>query len=268
VIHYEHVTRVGPLGVRFWDAVSDRPVAAGLRVSATPVGGGRVTPAGPPHGDVYTLLGLPGLEESERGAGDDAYWAAVPVVRRFRVDVDDADGRFLPTAFEVTLPHRRVFTDPEPTGRGVPMFSTPARPVPGSLAVARALLWDVRANSPAAWALLEVGLGTTILGRGVAGNDGQIAVIFAWPKLPNTVAPPPLLSAQTWAVTLRLLYARVAEPDERPLLDEVLGQAQGVLLDDDTPEKPFTPPPLRYGTELLLASSTSTEHRLLCRPNP
>jgi hypothetical protein len=265
VIHYEHVTRVGPLGVRFWDAVSDRPVTAGLRVSATPLGGGRTTPAGPPHGEVYTLLNLPGLEESERGAGDEAYWSNIPATHDFRVEVEDADGRFLPTAFEVTLPHRRVYTAPDPTGRGVPLFSAPVRTVPGSLAVARALLWDVRDAVPAAWALLEVRLGTATLGRGVAGPDGQVAVIFAWPKLPNTVTPPPLLSQQTWTVTLRLFYEHLAE---RPLLADVLGQAQGLPLDDDAPEKPFTPPALRYGTELLLASSTSTEHRLLCRPNP
>jgi hypothetical protein len=265
VIGHEHVTRVGPLGVRFWDAVSDRPVTAGLRVSATPVGGGRTTPAGPPHGEVYTLLNLSGLEESERGAGDDAYWSNLPVTRNFRVDVADADDRFLPTAFEIVLPHRRVFTDPDPTGRGVPLFSTPARPVPGSLAVARALLWDVRNAVPAAWALLELRLGAATLGRGVSGPDGQVAVIFAWPKLPSSVTPPPPLSTQTWTVTLRFFYEHLAE---RPLLADVLGQAEGRLLDDDAPEQPHTPPAMRYGTELLLASSTSTEHRLLCRPNP
>jgi hypothetical protein len=268
MIGFEHVTSVCPLGVRFWDAVTDSAVGGGLNVSVTPVGGGRVTLAAPPHAEIYAAFGLPGIEAQERGDGTSVYWAAPPATANFRVDVVDPGRRFLPAAFELALPHRGVYTGPDPTGRGVPLFSSPERPVPGGKAVLRADLWDVRAGGPAAWGVLEVLLGGTLLGRGLAGPGGQVAAILPWPALPANLAPPPALLAQAWPIDVRLRYERIGGPDGPPLLGAVLGQALAVLLDAESPEQPFATPPLEYGTEQVLASATSTEHRLLCRPKP
>jgi hypothetical protein len=74
----ERLTRVAPLGLRFFDAVTQQ-VVGGLAVTAWPA----ATPAqqmplfANPSG-VHVLQHAPGLRDFENGAGDEAFWANIP----------------------------------------------------------------------------------------------------------------------------------------------------------------------------------------------
>jgi hypothetical protein len=278
----EVVARVAPLGLRFWDAATGAAVGDGLHVRATPAGGERTVPAGAPHGTVYVLRDLPGLRAAELPlppeppppgvqAGDDTWWSRWPSAARrpFRIEVDDAQGRFLPLGFDVRLPRRGLVTNPCSAGaaQGVPLFSSPSRVVPGGLAAVRADLWDAVADRPAAWALLEVLHDGDVVGRGMADREGRAACLFSWPEPVPSLTDPPPLPEQSWPLALRLLYEPedATAPPERPSLCAALEQTEGDLL-DDAGGAPYAPPSLEYGRELVLKSSTSNKARLLCRP--
>src|SRR5216684_5469045 len=94
----------------------------------------------------------------------------------------------------------------------VPLFSAPNRITAGGLARVSADLWDSEAGRPAAWAVLEVWAGGAPAYRGVADQDGRVAVLFAYPEPPlHAASPPPggsrALSHQTWPLTLTVRYA-------------------------------------------------------------
>src|SRR5690242_5388935 len=109
----ERLTRVTPLGLRFWDAATRQAVTEGLVVTAYPAPAGSlptpsprpqtpgreatVTPAG-----VYVFQHLPGLGAAERGAGDADFWHDPPVTRSFTIEVVDLLGRFQAVSFGAT----------------------------------------------------------------------------------------------------------------------------------------------------------------------
>jgi hypothetical protein len=148
VIVSERLTYVAPLGVRFLDPATSRPVADGLVVRAA----GR--PAFANRAGVFVLTGVPGLGVAERGAGDDAYWAEPPARTTVTVDVDDPRGRFLPFSFDADLPARGAFElacgSPPGVDGPIVLFSSAARPVPAGCAVVRAESWPVRLRAFAA----------------------------------------------------------------------------------------------------------------------
>src|SRR5262249_42753019 len=121
---------------------------------------------------VYSVSGLPGLRDFERGDGDDdAAWSAP--LRRYRVEVRDPQGRFIPFGSDADLPARGLFTGMAslspaqplvlPTEHGsppsamigrVPLFSAPSRRVAGSLAAVHADLRELDGERPASFALV------------------------------------------------------------------------------------------------------------------
>src|SRR5262249_23513568 len=225
IVIAERFTRTALLGVRFWDRVGGRPVADGLELVETSTG--TAATCGP-HG-VFAFHDLPGMSTSAYGAGDDAFWASPPGSAPFTFRVRDHDRRFLSFTFDADVPARGLFTDdcglpsspPEIVGT-VPLFSAPTRVAPGGIARVSADLWDIDADVPAAWAVLEVSAGGELY-RGVADEDGRLAVLFSYPEpplLPASPPPPPgsrALANQTWPLTLAPRDAPAAmTPPPRP----------------------------------------------------
>lgn len=199
----DRISRVCPLGVRFWDEATNRAVTRGLTVRAAPKaaweqelsrlrhnrGGLPVFPPLPAGqqavatlnlSGIYVFRDLPGLHGVEQGAGDDSFWnqQRSSSQRGFVVSVSDDTGQFLPFTFEVQLPYRGVFnldcdpgvaldspiSPPVSAMARAPLLSAPWRPVPGGLAVLRAELWDLAAAAPAAWAVLRLRIDDPIRG--------------------------------------------------------------------------------------------------------
>lgn len=262
-----------PLGLRFWDAVTDTQIREGLTVRARPAAGGRVTFAHRTLSGVYAFHGLPGMHDLEYPRGDSD--ASPSVARPFEVTVTDDSGRFLPTRFAVDLPHAGLYavaTSPPGAAAGFYLFSAPARTVPPGVAVLRAQLVDATEDAPAAHAVVEV----TILGQrwfGIADERGVVAVLVPYPPFAGTLAASPPagstgvpLSAQAWEVAVAVRYdALRLAPDtgDVPLLGAVLGQAPGAMRPraGDVPV-PVLSEHLRFGDPLLLRTEGSPQGAL------
>jgi hypothetical protein len=264
----ETVTRTALLGVRFWDRVTGRVVADGLEVLET-TRGIRLLPG---RSGVFVLHELPGLRATTFGSGDDAFWASPPGSAEIGFTVVDTTRQFLPFAFSTDVPVRGLFAEdcgleaspPAAVVGGVPLFSAPSRIAPAGIAAVRADLWDVDADAPAAWAVLEVSAGTGPVYRGVADANGRTVVLLPYPEPPwHGSSPPPgshSLSEQTWPLTIGVRYAPsqaspplpTPSPDAVPDLCAVLTQPAGTLLAADSPSTALGSQLLVFGRELVL----------------
>ena len=253
-------TFVAPLGLRFWDPVSRRLIGDGLEVTAHPEGPGRPVAAYANRAAIYVVRDLPGLRETEAGAGDADYWAEPPKTREFTIVVRDAERRFLPFQFGVSAPAKGVLGWPCPLisppdappnmVAAAPLFSAPTRDTPAGMAVIRARL-RTAAGKPAAWALLEARAGNGPLARGLANRDGDVALLFAYPRPPTSGTRVPL-PQQTWNIQLRARYRPADHPPEAPDLCAALDQPEATLWADAGATQPLSRQKLTYGRELTL----------------
>lgn len=285
----DRLTRVTPLGLRFWDAATGVPVGEGLVVTAYPsTAPWRRIPATTTRSANYVLHGLPGLRAAENGAGDEGFWTDPPAVRDFMIEVVDLLRRFHPCTFVVTAPHRGLFSlrcgpagspppvlpsfgfgSPPDPPTGVPLFSAPGRPAPPGMAVLRAELMDAE-GSPAAWALIEATPAGQAPRYGVADALGRVALIFPYPEpddlataLPPDSPPSSPVSArkalpnQTWTVDLRAFFAPTAARAEIPDICQILNQVTTgplTLLAELSPATPLTSVTLEFGRELAVTT--------------
>jgi len=267
----ERVAITCPLGVRFLDSATNAIVGDDLLIEAYPAANQeRRVAAVPNRSGVWAFHGLPGLREFEYGKNDDKRWIPEPPKRPFVIEITDAQSRFLPSQFALEAPARVLsagdeFTSPLSLSlRTVKLFSSPARPVPGGLAVVRAQIFEDGSDTPAAWALVELSasvLNRTVTAQGIADSKGRLALIFPYPEPPN-VGPgspigsgPQLLSRQSWTLTFRAWHTFDPESGGFVDLDRVLGQigrAPDNLWDDDSPLIPFTGADLFFGRELVV----------------
>lgn len=245
VIVLERVIRFAPFGVRFWDPATQALVTTGLDITHRPRPTAAAIHAMPNRSGVFVLRGLPGLGPLERAAGDEA---SPPAARRYRIEVTDAAGRFLPVAFNADLPapSRGLFdsgcTFPgsppwtpalgsppgSPPSRAVPvvpLFSAPARPVPPGMAVLRAQLELLPSNpsgqqgTAASWALLEVSYQGRSLGLGATDGNGLGTVVFPYPEPMSLELSPPgpgpgavRLSDQSWTLGVQAYFGGGSAP--------------------------------------------------------
>jgi len=275
-----------PLGVRFWDPVSDRPIGEGLVVRAWPLPATRpVTRAFRSRSGVYAFQGLPGLRPVERPGP-----ASPPGRRPFVVEVVDRRRRFLPAAFEVglPLPYRGVFLAQDPGGPASPpdlapgfvLFPSPVRSNPPGIAVVRGELADFGSGLPAPHALVAVELAGGVVHRSMADREGRFAVHFPLPPLkealpplggsppPAPVSPPvPPVDDRTWEITVRVQW-QPAKLDPLPGTDQpehrnVLAQtAAGVLASPPGSPAPTVEPSwdgvLGYDGEVVVKTAGSS----------
>jgi hypothetical protein len=252
------VTRVTPLGVRLWDLATGAPAEEGTVMAFRRAAGPPVVAARTPSG-VHALRGLPGLGAAERGAGDAAYWYQPPASGSYRVEISDPQARYLPFCLDVLLPAHGLYRPscafPELQAPVVPVFSGPARAVPGGCAAIRAQL-ELDTGGPASWARLDATLPDGTVARGMADGAGRVAVLFPYPELPAPATP---LAALTWLVRLDAYYGAgsprraAADGDQPPELCDALRQAPVRLLADGA--QTLTEASLRFGHELVLRTA-------------
>ena len=110
---FDRLTWVAPLGVRFWDPITQSLVSDGLVVTAIPrvnnLYPGQPACAFPNRSGVFAFHHLPGLMESEIGAGDLEYWEHLPAPKEFVISVTDTRKRFLPFQIKVNAPHQGIY---------------------------------------------------------------------------------------------------------------------------------------------------------------
>jgi len=262
-----HVT---PLGVRFHDTVTGALVSDGLVVThpvTRPPGRAAaiVTPSG-----AFVASGFPGLRAAELGAGDEPYWDAPPASGRYTIEVEDTRGRFHAFRFDADLPARGDFeptcveTHSPPLGHGsVPLFSTPARTVVAGAAAVRADVWDVEADAPASWAVVEATPAGGPTAVGVADARGSVVVILPYPEPAVADGSPPgqpvPLAQQSWPLDLRVLYEPAAPPPVVPDLCDVLEQAEATVVAAESPPTALTTATLEFGREVVLRTAGRAE---------
>jgi hypothetical protein len=281
----ERLALVAPLGMRFHDAASGVFVGEGLNVSVHSQGSSaNKMRAYANRTGVYVLQHAPGLLDFERGSGDADFWRNAPPQKTFVVEVFDEERRFQPFRFTTGLPARGVLNWAQPfgaspvsAGGSIPLYSSPVRHVPAGMAAIRADLWDTSLDAPAAWAVLEAYQAGQLLARGMADDEGRIALIFPYPaprpfgdsSPPGAVSSPPAakgppLTEQVWIITLRAMYSPsrpVASPPEPfatepalPDLYDALTQPDARLWADGARTQPLTEISLNYGREKILKS--------------
>ena len=257
------ISLVTPLGMRLWDVATSSAAAEGVIVGYFPLSGSPVLAVRTPSG-VYALRGLPGLGAAERGAGDAAFWYHPPAGGSYRVDIRDPRGRYLPMCLDVMLPAVGLYI-PHSSLPGlhapvVPVFSSPARPVPAGFAVVRAQL-ALGPDAPASWARLDIGLPDGTTATGVADGAGRVGVLFPWPEPP--VSNPGDLHDQTWTLQLHAFYGSpaaagqtpppVAPADGTPELSDLVQQRPARLIAGDGGD--LTRADLSYGRDLVLRTA-------------
>jgi hypothetical protein len=266
---YDRITRVAPLGVRFWDTATDTPVRAGLQVTVYPIDDPRLRVfAAPNPSGVHVLHDAPGLSRSARGAGDKGFWVHPPEARHYRCEVTDPERRFHPVAFEARLPAQGLFApdctplSPPSSARVVYLFSTPTRSVPGSMAVIRTELVSVVTGASAAWAVLSVEHRGVELGRGVADREGKAMVVFPFPeperrpRLSPPDTPPPEDSGflMKWSVRLRAFHEPRLAAAVIPDYCALLSQPEALLLEDRSPPLGLEEATVALARESILVS--------------
>jgi hypothetical protein len=257
------VSLVTPLGLRLWDVAAGSAAGEGVVVGYFPPSGRAATAVRTPSG-VHALRGLPGLGAAERGAGDAAFWYSPPAGGSYRVDIRDPRGRYLPMCLDVMLPALGLYTPhaslPGLQASVVPVFSSPARPVPAGFAVVRAQL-ALGPDAPASWARLDIGLPDSTTATGVADAAGRVCVLFPWPE--PSAANPADLRDQTWPLRLRAFFGSpaaagppptpVAPRNGTPELTDLVQQLPARLAAGDGGD--LTRADLSYGRELVLRTA-------------
>lgn len=211
-----------PLGIRFWDPVTEQQIREDLRVTAWPADApSHAVTAYRSRSDIYVLQGLPGLRDLEYpGDGDDSS-GSPPPQRPFVIQVEDARRRYLPAAraVDLPLPYRGLYprqstlyspsTDAPP---GFLLLSTVARQRPSWMAGIYGELYDQANGRRAAHALIQAFVGGEEA-YGLSDADGGFAIWLPYPSIAQDIAgsPPPALGlgslfGQRWPLELRVLY--------------------------------------------------------------
>jgi hypothetical protein len=276
----DRFTSVAPLGLRFHDAANDVIIDDGLSVSAYPLGRPNAVRGLPSNRrGIFILHHAPSLRTVENGTGDDDYWNNLPAKKDFVIEVRDDQDRFLPFQFVAALPNRGIYEWPEPVigsplsmTRSIPLYSAPARTAPAGMAVVRADLWDPTRGAEAAAAVLELYDNDRFVARGIADQNGRVAVMFPYPapkrfatSSPGSPFSSPLgsppsagqaLTDQAWTFRVRALYAIQPLPsnDALPDLRAVLSQPEAVVWADEAQTDQLFEVAVQFGQPLILRS--------------
>jgi hypothetical protein len=273
----ERLSRVTPLGLRFWDEAAHAVVTDGLVVDVYPASQPqRRTSAFPNRSGTFVVTQLPGprVPSEEFGEGDRAFWSSVRP-RPFVIEVSDRRGYYQPFTLDLLLPNMGLATPPfvtpaSPPSEVIPLFPTASRPVPAGAAIVRAELQTPvpRPNGsvgrgPASWALLEVQVGTAPPVRGVADHEGRVAVLLPYPEptaSPARPTSPPYpagtsLQEQEWPVRLTVFFESATPTPDILVLRRTLEQRPAMAwIEDAGGTRPLGDQVLRYGQELIVRS--------------
>jgi hypothetical protein len=260
------VVRTAPLGVRFWDPATRRPITDGLVVSAWDrARPNRIIPLTPNASFGHVLHAAPGLSRSAWGDGTATFWTNPPEQAAFTIAVSDRLSRFLPMRLDAILPHQDWFVpnclaSPPPSpielaaahlhapSGFVPLFAAAGRQAASNQGVILATLRDGDDATPAAWAVVVAEAHGSIAGIGVADGQGELTMLFPFPELerrPFTSGSPvelPPVSRQAGALpvlatdlTLRVFYAGTLAQDAAPDFCTLMTQPERRLVGSRSP---------------------------------
>jgi hypothetical protein len=239
--HPDRITRVALLGCRFIDAATRQPVCEGLSVTLFPAKQPRLQAvAQRTSSGVYALHRVPGMGQMDVGLGDAAFWATAKAMAKDHVvEVRDQLGRYLPMSWHTQLPTLGPFgTSSSPSGLPEPvaLYASHSCVAPPSLAVVRAHLRSRAAQDQPQLrhAMLTATCAGKQVGQGFANEDGQIALVFAYPEPASAGHPTKSFS---WDLTFTLHPSVIppegaaASPSTLPDLQDLLTQDQQVPWD-------------------------------------
>lgn len=295
----ETIHRFAPLGIDFWDILSDAPITDGLIATATVSGvahrplRSQVTPAG-----VHAFIGIPGLRDIEfPKPGSSPPVDDLPSSVSLLVDVLVIDrlGRFLPTAIRLEAPKRGLATASDalagcPPAASLPedapvfLMSAPTRDVPSTVASIRAQIVERATGIPAAHAVVGAEVGGTRW-VGFADGEGSLLLPFPYPgfagALPGSLGDSiPAGShgvptdTQHWTVTIDVRWEpavhEIPAITDVPHMHSLLCQAGAEVWNDvsDASATNQLATELRYGRDLVLSTAGAEHAELLIDLSP
>jgi len=298
----ERQTSIAPLGVKFWDVATGVHVGNGLQVIAYP-GTHRLHSTSAfsnRSGSAYVLHQAWGLRKFELGLSNAPFPESPPASQRYTIVVNDDNRRFLPMRFSADLPTAGVFRWPlagqrtplDPLDGSVPLYPSTIRSAPAGLAVLRAELHQSLNGNGASWAMMEARFNGRLIGRGIADEQGRIALIFAYPPPQDSISsspgsPPSSVTArlpfrnQEWTIQLQAFYEPTVlslplsppgpsgspRRDELsvPELSDIFKQSPANLFLDEAKTEPLTEVQLRYGPKVFVSPGSAV---VSSPPNP
>lgn len=189
--------------------------------------------------------------------------------RRYTLNVEDPQGRYLPLTIPADLPTEGLFepaclsTSPGATMPHVPLYSAASRTASAGHAEVRV---DLRmASDPdaaVAWARLELWLADTniLLAEGLADERGSALLLCALPALrdPPLRASPPGAPLGNWPVKLRAFWSPAIAQATAPDLCSLHSLPEVALLQNVAPPRPLAPTLLTGGLPLVIRSDGSS----------
>jgi hypothetical protein len=229
------------------------------------------------------------------GAGDDGFWASPPAIAaKWSMRVTDGAGRFMPFTFDIEGATRvgraarevcgigpaasssNVIGLPEPAGNPpddrsipvLPLFSTPARPVPSGHASIVLQLAD-QDGRPVAGALVRATLPRSRPAFGMSDGRGMAVIPVPYPELEDAHASPPAgtpkrLQQQSWPATIEFFSDPNLKKTSQPELCAVLAQLerQPARIDGQPPATRSIKTTLEYGMPLVVSAPGRSEVRI------
>jgi hypothetical protein len=231
----ERVTHAVPLGLLLRSAAGLDKVGDGLDIRAAGTANlARHFMLGSTPSAHWTAHVLPGTKADV--AADPANWPTNALPYRF--SISDRTSRYLPLRFDAPLPKRGSLVWPGwagvnrgriapllPPGSGasfvpdyMPLFPTVA--AGGSNARARIIAHlAIRQTGgavirDAAWALMTVSFGSTVVGIGLSDARGAIMASFGYPPMPSQTPAEAVLGRETvnWPVRVRIYCSELSSP--------------------------------------------------------
>ncbi len=212
-----------PLGIRLLDAVTDRQIDNDMLVTAHPASSPDAKSyAHSTRSGIFAFAHLSGMRHVEYGYVDQEVMASPADKSEFVVVIRDKLRRYLDVALRIDLPlpYRGVFLSyeqvagsPHNSPRGLYLYSSPTRSVPGWMAMINGELTDSVSGQPAANAVLRVSALSGEKWLGIADERGRFTVMLSYPKLPAGFSGSPLnpghksLFEQTWELDLQASYS-------------------------------------------------------------
>lgn len=295
----ETIHRFAPLGIDFWDILSEAPITDGLVATARVVDSrgphipSRRTPAG-----VHAFMGIPGLRDVEFPKPGTSNDFDLPSGIQVLVDVtvEDLLGRFVSTVVQLSAPKRGLARWSDaiagcptlawsiPEDSPVFLLTAPTREIPSTFATVRAQLVERATGSPAAHAVMRA----QIAGRlfwGVADHTGAVALPFPYPAFAGGPAGSMAGSipagshgvptdSQHWPITIDVRWEpTVLEfpiESEIPRFHSVVCQGSADIWLDaaNAGGQNELVTELRYGRELILQTEGSDHSELLIDLTP
>jgi hypothetical protein len=251
-LHFDTVKLALPVGLALRGMPHKKRITDGLDIRVSPAGSRRpqfaLKPVPSGH---WVSHQMPGTDWDL--LADPLRWEAE--ARNHRVEVSDPWGRYLPLRFDAPLPAKKAMIWPGwrgwssaqrskiapllPKDAGasyipdyLPLFPSAGASVAAGTALVTAQLVtrDAVGNlGNAGWAIVTIGIGTRVIGFGVAAGDGRVTISFAYPLLPEADSSEAALgrSEIIWDVRVRVYCDQLTsalEPDDIPDLGAIFDQ--------------------------------------------